>query len=278
MALARELGLPSEPRLLADRSHLVVALEPHPVVARIAMATSLVRVGMEWLRREVEVSRFLAEAGAFVTTPTTAIPAGPFERGGLVISFWARETLRGELEPREVGARFADLHRRLRAYAPERLPLWGAFEEARAVLARARTNGVMTRDELSRLERAWERGERIVESARSRTASFQAVHGDAHLGNVLSTSRGAVFTDWEDAFLGPVEWDLATFVSRARTFGEERGIVEPAVAAYDGDFEPALVDELVLVRNLQVIPWLAAFGERQPEVLERMRARLARLP
>lgn len=136
----------------------------------------------------------------------------------------------------------------------------------------------MTRDELARLERAWERGERIVASARSRTASFQAVHGDAHLGNVLSTSRGAVLTDWEDAFLGPVEWDLATFVSRARTFGEENAFVEAAMRAYDGDADAALVEELVLVRNLQVIPWLAAFGERQPEVLERMRARLARLP
>ncbi len=31
-------------------------------------------------------------------------------------------------------------------------------------------------------------------------------------------------------------------------------------------------------RDWKVIPWLAAFGERQPEVLERMRARLARLP
>jgi hypothetical protein len=32
------------------------------------------------------------------------------------------------------------------------------------------------------------------------------------------------------------------------------------------------------VRNVQVIPWLAVFAERHPELLPRMRARIAALP
>ena len=40
----------------------------------------------------------------------------------------------------------------------------------------------------------------------------QPLHGDAHKKNVLKTSTGLVWTDFEDACSGPIEWDLACFV------------------------------------------------------------------
>ena len=107
---------------------------------------------------------------------------------------------------------------------------------------------------------------------------MQTVHGDAHLGNVLSTARGPVWTDWEDAFFGPVEWDLACLRSKAELFGEERDAIDEACASYDAPLARDLVRDLALVRTLQVIPWLAIFAERQPELFPRMRARLAKLP
>jgi thiamine kinase-like enzyme len=45
---------------------------------------------------------------------------------------------------------------------------------------------------------------------------MQALHGDAHFGNLLVTRDGLLWTDWEDAFLGPVEWDLASISLRIR--------------------------------------------------------------
>jgi thiamine kinase-like enzyme len=136
---------------------------------------------------------------------------------------------------------------------------------------------VLAPGEVAVLERGFAEADRIVASAPSRTRSMQAVHGDAHIGNVLATSRGAVWTDWEDAFLGPVEWDLACLRSRLELFGEERDVIEAMTAAYDAPYDASLAADLGLVRNVQVIAWLAVFAERQPELADRMRRRLGKL-
>lgn len=290
-SVAGELGLSCAPVVLADRSNLVLRLDPagpeaarlpartdpHPLVARVAMATSAVRVGVAWLRREVEVARFLDARGAHVTRPSRAIEAGPFERDGLVVSFWELEDTRGSVDATVAGLRLASAHRALRALPREHVPEWGGWREAREVLERAMTSTLVTEAERTTLRAAWDRGERVVEASARRTASFQPVHGDAHLGNVIPSARGPLWTDWEDAFVGPVEWDLACLRSRLALFGEDREAIEAATAAYHGEHDRGLVDELALVRNLQVIPWLAVFAERDPSLLPRMRARIAKL-
>ncbi len=274
-ALARSLGLETMPTVLADRSNLVLALAPHPLVARVAMATSASRVGVAWLRREVEVSRFLGPALA--TQPATALAAGPHEHRDLVISFWQRETLTEPRDPSEAGRKLAAAHRALRAYPREALPYLGAWDEARAVHERARASPHLSEAHRGAIERAFARAERVVEEVPARSASIQAVHGDAHLGNVLSTTRGVLWTDWEDAFIGPIEHDLACLRSKAELFGEERDAIDAACAAYDVDHDPDLVRDLGLVRNVQVIVWLAVFAERQPELVPRLHARLGKL-
>jgi hypothetical protein len=272
--LARVLGHDARPEPLADRSNLVLSLGD-ALVARVAMATSTARVGMAWLRREVEVSRFLGPTLA--TQPASAIDAGPHELEGLVVSFWQRETLVGPADPAEAGRKLAACHRALRAYPQQALPWMGAWQEARGVLERALGSTHLDAAERRQLALGFERAERVVDDAPKRTASMQAVHGDAHLGNALGTARGALWTDWEDAFVGPVEHDLACLRSKAELFGEEREAIEAACAAYDVEHDPALVSDLALVRNAQVIVWLAVFAERQPELVPRMRARLRRL-
>ena len=275
-ALAHELGVEAKPAIVADKSNLVLRLAPHPIIARVAMATSLVRVGMAWLRREVEINRFLADHGCSVTRPATGMPAGPFERHGLVISFWDEERIVAErAEPHAAGAALRQAHRALARYDRAALPVWGNVEEARQVFARAR---FFTEPELRRMQRVWEKVDEIVASAPSRTASFQAVHGDAHIGNVLATARGPVWTDWEDAFVGPVEWDIASLRSKAELFGEEREDIDAMTEAYGGDYDVDLARDLGLVRNVQVISWLAIFAERHPDLLARMRLRIERLP
>lgn len=273
--LAASLGLSGTPRVIADRSNLVLALDPHAIVARVAMATSVVRVGIAWLRREVEVSRFLGSA--LVTQPATEIDAGPYDLGDLVVSFWRREVLRAHVDPREAGAKLAACHRALARYPKAALPYLGAWDEARAVSERAGASEHLDDRDRVALARALDRAERVVETIPSRTASMQAVHGDAHLGNVLGTDRGTLWTDWEDAFVGPIEHDLACLRSRAELFGEQRAEIEAAYDAYDVEHDRDLVRELGVVRNVQVIVWLAIFAERQPELAPRMRARLAKL-
>lgn len=287
----RELGRACEPMVLADRSNLVLALDsrspdddprtPETSIARVAMATSASRVGLAWLAREVEVASFLAARGAPSTRPSTELPPGPHERDGYVISYWARETLVDAVSPESKGRALAEVHAALRDFSEEsagtdRLPRLGAWEEARAMLPGLRASAWLDTESRDRVARAWDRAEQVIASAEARTASWQAVHGDAHLGNVLATPRGALWTDWEDAFLGPVEWDLATLASRHRLFGEEPTL--PAVlAAYTGPYDAALVDELLEARSLQAIVWLHLFAERDPSLRARVQARVDRL-
>lgn len=270
--LARELGHEvGEPSVIADKSNLVLKLSPS-LVARVAMATSLARVGMAWLRREVDISRFLDARGVGVTRPID----GPFERDGFVISFWHLETLAEAPEPMRAGRELRAAHAALVDYEGA-LPIWGGFVEARAVLERARGNGMMSAAELAVIDRAWERAERVVDGAKARSVSFQPVHGDAHSGNVLATARGVLWTDWEDAFLGPVEFDLACLRSRADLLGEDRELIDAMTLGYGAALNAELVKDLVIVRNVQVIPWFAVFAERDPSLLERMRLRLSKL-
>src|SRR5690606_2578743 len=138
-SLAREHGLETEPVVLADRSNLVLHLAPHPLVARVAMATSVVRVGMEWLHREVELSRFLHARGAFVTRPNERVDPGPVERDGMIISLWELEDVRGACDPSLVGSRLAHAHRLLAELPEGVVPEWAGWTEARVVLERALT-------------------------------------------------------------------------------------------------------------------------------------------
>jgi Ser/Thr protein kinase RdoA (MazF antagonist) len=276
-ALAASLGIDCAPRVLADRSHVVLALDPHPVVARVAVATSTTRVGFAWLAREIAIAAHLYAAGVPATRPTTEMDPGPHVVEEAIVTLWHRETGAPHLDARLAGARFAEVHRALARFDTARLPLWGVMEEARAVMPRATSNGLLDAGEVRRLEAGWARSEALMASARTRTVSFQAVHGDAHLGNVFATTRGPLWTDWEDACVAPLEWDLATLVARNVMFGEETEVLADVLAGYDHDYDRDLARELVGLRNLQVIPWLVVFAERQPELLARARMRLARV-
>lgn len=276
-ALGARLGLECTPRVLADRSHVVLALSPHPIVARVAVATSITRVGVEWLAREVAVAEHLDAAHVPVTRPATSVHPGPYAVEEAIVSLWQRETIVPLLDARLAGARLAAAHRALRTFDASRLPVWGVIEEARAVLPRATASGLLDAGEVRRLEAGWARGEALVAASGARSVSFQPVHGDAHLGNVFGTERGPLWTDWEDACIAPLEWDLATLVARNVMFGEEAEVLPEVLAGYDLDYDRALARELVGLRNLQVVPWLVVFAERQPELIARARKRLSKV-
>ena len=187
--LALSLGVECDPVLVADASNLVLRLAPHPIVARVAMATSMVRAGVAWLEREVLIARFLDQRGGAVTRPSRRLDPGPFERGGLVVSFWELETeLPHGPDPRRAARELGKLHRELRELS-QPVPEWGAFQEMRAVHERMHASPSFTPAERRRVEAAWGRAEEVVASSRARSARFQIVHGDAHIRNVMQTER-----------------------------------------------------------------------------------------
>jgi Ser/Thr protein kinase RdoA (MazF antagonist) len=112
-------------------------------------------------------------------------------------------------------------------------------------------------------------GERTLAAAEALDLPLQPVHGDAHLGNVLVTRAGQLWSDFEDTFLGPVGWDLACLVGFAREFDGDRESSEAALDAYGADIEPAALDVLVELRAVQIVVWTVAIAARFPPLHDR---------
>lgn len=253
VAVAREHGVRVGAReILRDRSNLVIRLEPAPVVARVAMETATVRPGAEWLRREVAVAGFLADAGAPVVPPSALLPPGPHHRDGFDLSFWtlARQ-LPGLPDPTEAGRRLRDCHRVLAAF-PGDLPRFGLLDEADRIVRDFALEGVLQADDFAVVRRLGIQVRADVEAA---AGPAQAVHGDAHLGNVLHTADGPLWTDWEDTFLGPVEWDIACLTA----FADADESSSAAAAA--GGLDPHVdLTPFLRARRYQAAVWGVVLG------------------
>jgi aminoglycoside phosphotransferase (APT) family kinase protein len=152
------------------------------------------------------------------------------------------------------------------------LPEHAAFREARSVLERLAVAGAIGDEDAAMLRRT---GERLADRLDDLALPLQPVHGDAHLGNVITTPRGPLWNDWEDTFLGPVEWDLACLHASARVFGHEPAPVEAAQAAYGRAAEREVLDLLVELRAFQGTIWTIVISAERPGAAERIAGRLS---
>ncbi|MFE3448421.1 phosphotransferase family protein [Nonomuraea sp. NPDC059194] len=245
-----------DPVVLHDSYNLRIHLRPYPVVARVATVTSLGRPRPgEALARELSVASFLAERGAAVVPPTDLMPPGPFSHAGLDVSFWqfVEHDPARVFQPGEVAAALAELHEALRDY-PGELPYLGPALEETAHL-------IETVDVPDRFRAAFaDVGDRL----RGRPA--QALHGDAHPGNLLATAEGLLWTDFEETCSGPVDWDLACLARTSRLDGAE------AVRLYGRRPDPAFSE----ARELQAIAWMLTKARAFPEFEESARAYLGK--
>jgi Ser/Thr protein kinase RdoA (MazF antagonist) len=82
-------------------------------------------------------------------------------------------------------------------------------------------------------------------------AGWIALHGDAHLGNVMMTPSGPIWADLEAVCRGPLEWDLTH---------------KPAafVAAFDG-VDAARLNRLSALRSACSAVWCWADAARSAE-------------
>lgn len=205
VALARAHGLPpGDPVVLRDLTNVIVHLRPAPVVARVPIVFA--RRGRDAIAQQVEIARFLAARGAPVTPPAEEVDAGPHEQDGFLVSFWRfLEHERYVDDPAALGRSMRDLHTALAEYQGD-LPSYFNRDELRGLVAGLEPSTFATREELDGLGRLVER---LPEPL-----GGQAVHGDAHLGNVLWTSAGPLWGDLENVCNGPVEYDLASISYR----------------------------------------------------------------
>lgn len=224
MALAREHGVEvAEPRVLNDLFSLMIHLPPAPVVARVATWVSKLRAPVvDWQRREVEVTTFLAQQGAPVVTPSRELPPGPHSYDGFTISFWTYLQADPDRTPTaaDCSAMLVDLHAVLRSY-PGELPTLGSavVDLPGAVTATEQAGNVLSEAEAARV---YEAARRLAPFLAEPSGDLQPLHGDAHPGNLVATRDGLVWIDFEDVCRGPVEWDLATMMDPAAVAAHHR--------------------------------------------------------
>ncbi|MBB3661342.1 MULTISPECIES: phosphotransferase [Prauserella salsuginis group] len=264
---ARRFGVRTdEPEILASGSNLLVRLGD--VVARTPGATASLRSDPgAALAREVRLAGFLARAGAPVVPPSSDPPPGPHGAGGDAVTFWryVRHDRSAVPAPAEVAYTLEQVHAAARGY-PGDLPSDGPVAEARQLLHLLGDDvpdGLRT--DLDRLARA-----AAEAPGRNQALHGQALHGDAHPGNLLTTPRGLLWTDFEDTWFGPVAWDLAVLRRTSLLDGAA------AVAAYPDAPDSDALAPFIALRRLYGVCWRMLLARGSPTgSQERRRAREA---
>jgi Ser/Thr protein kinase RdoA (MazF antagonist) len=283
-AAAAALGVTGvEPAILADGSNVIVHLSPSPLVAKVSGSNNAIRPGIDaWLGRELRLACFLTAAGAPVMTPSAEVPAKVHHAEGHAMSFWTylKPSDAGPPDEATIGSMLRDLHGVLRTYPAALLPSLpeGPLADIPAFLARRPTSPasrtLVTDADAAALAAAFSRltGELAAATA---NAPVQALHGDAGALNLMATGGQWVWHDFEEAWSGPVAWDLAATTASPR-LDRARILAAYAGRAHRADeAEQARLRACEQLRRLHLTIWYALYAERLPDCRPRAAELLA---
>ncbi|BAY19289.1 stress response kinase A [Anabaenopsis circularis NIES-21] len=272
-AVAKQQGLNfAEAMVLQDRSNLVIHLQPVPVVARIATTTGTVRFGNAWFAKEVAVASYLAAAGAPVVSPTNLIQPGPHQHNGLVLSFWEFVEEIDELpDATIVGQTLRDCHEALVDFAGE-LTVLDPLNESESLLSTLISQAAFSLSDAQMLQAV---NHHLKSRFQQLQLPMQPLHGDSNFSNVLNTTRGVLWTDWEDTFIGHIAWDIACFIASSYVFGTDIERATAALNGYDLVIDQEILDLFIEARTFQGVMWNFIIGQQHPESLERLEVRLS---
>ena len=248
--VALEHGLEfADAEVIAAGSNVLVRLRPADVVARVMTGTASLHGDDPrlWLEREIGVGIHLRERGAPAVPPSDLLPPGPHDRDGLWITFWewvdGAEPSAETVDPAELGTSLRRLHEALADYPGDLRPLSEVGGDIEHLLRAVDDHDSHARHaELRRLAQV------VFASA----PDAQALHGDATIGNTLSTPDGLLWNDFEDVCRGPVEWDVAGLVAAAEVRNRDERFVDAMLDAYGGPnrrvLEPFVETHLLYLR------------------------------
>lgn len=93
---------------------------------------------------------------------------------------------------------------------------------------------------------------------------MQPLHGDSHSGNVLNTAQGVLWTDWEDTFWRPIEWNLACLVAAPHVFGTDREKAEAALQGKGSVLDPEILADCIVARTFIAVVWSVILQQQRP--------------
>lgn len=244
--------IPDRCDILQNGSTLVLRLS-ETLVARIVTDLDGPRQGGEWFARENAVAQHLAGYGAPVIPLHLGIPPGPHEHLGYTLNFWQYVTaIDTEADPVAIGMTLHHCHALLRTFTGQ-LPKLAILTESLALLETLERRGLFPPSTLRLLEK------HLISSIEVlATFPLQPLHGDAHPGNLMNTTLGLLWTDWEDTFLGPVEWDLASIIWNIRILNEDHSTAEQILESYrraGGQIDPLALHHSLIARAAVMSAW-----------------------
>ena len=235
--------------ILQNGNTLVLRLTDS-LVARVVQDREGPRQGTEWFARENAIAQHLTKHGAPVIPLHPDLPSGPHEHLGYPINFWQYVTaIEAEPDSREVGRTLGKCHEVLRGFA-EPLPKLAILTESLAILQDRDLFPTPTQQLLC--------DHLTVSIDVLSLFPHQPLHGDAHMGNLMNTTWGLLWTDWEDTFYGPVEWDLASVIWNARILDEDHATVDQILDGYreaGGDFDEQALSQSLIARAAVMSAW-----------------------
>lgn len=231
--------------ILQNGSTLVLRLT-ETLVARVVQDRDGPRQGTEWFARENAIAQHLTQHGAPVIPLHSALPPGPHEHLGYPLNFWEFVTrIDAEPEPRDIGRTLKQCHEVMKTF-PQPLPRLAIISESLAILNERELFPAATQEML--------RGHLRTSLEVLADYPQQALHGDAHAGNLMNTTRGLLWTDWEDTFAGPVEWDVASIIWNALLLDEDHATVAAIREAY-GPVDETALQQCLVARAAVITAW-----------------------
>lgn len=258
--------------ILQNSSTLVLRLT-ETVVARVVQDREGPRQGTAWFARENAIAQHLTEHGAPVIPLHPDLPPGPHEHLSYPLNFWKFVTrIEDEPEPTEIGRKLRQCHEVL-SHFPQELPRMAIVTESLGLLEGLRQKELLPEATLEMLRERMESSLAMLE-----TFPQQAVHGDAHMGNLMNTTEGLLWTDWEDAFAGPVEWDVASVIWNAQLLENDHATVDAILKGYreaGGELDPVAMQQSLIARAAVVTAWYPIlYPNPTDERREKLRARI----
>lgn len=272
--VAERHGIRTDRReIIQDANTLVVRLS-EDLVARVLTRHDDHRQGGAWFEREIVIARHLSKRGAPVIPLHPGIDPGPHQHRGHTMNFWTFvKAINVKPDPMEVGRTLRECHQHLATHE-FRLQKLAILHESLAMVERHERHGVMTNENRKLLHRHLEQSIRSLENT-----GMQALHGDAHFGNLMVTTGGLLWTDWEDAFSGPVEWDLASILWNARHLDEDHALADRIEVGYQeagGTIDRSLLETCFTARAAVMSAWYPVlYPNGDQDRLRKLQSRMA---
>jgi hypothetical protein len=258
--------------ILQDGNTVVLRLT-ETLVARVVADLHGPRQGTGWFTRENQIAQHLSQLGAPVIPLHPDLPPGPHEHLGYTLNFWKfASSIDTPPCPREIGASLYRCHELLRSFHHP-LPKLGIMTESLLLLEKLDHEPLLPNHTIQLLRLYLTSTWKALENA-----AMQPLHGDAHPGNLMNTTLGLLWTDWEDTFLGPVEWDLASIIWNARVLDRDHASADAILEAYveaGGAIDSRVLSQCLIARAAVMSAWYPVlYPNPSPERQKKLQFRL----